>query len=193
MGMATRHIPGLSQPVLPSDLQPVVGNCFFSGRSPSRASCPGCCYINRCLCHGLGSHVQQVCSCEALDWAPTAVAHKLPRVASSMACFAPLQNAATRHACTGPYGQHCDHCVHQPPRRSTLPSHVATCLPSKRRRFGDAQVDLFASSDTSHCQLLYSLSEGTWRTGTQLASGLTKICVSPNKPSHTDPVQGQGG
>ncbi len=29
-------------------------------------------------------------------------------------------------ACTGPYGQHCDRCVHQPPRRSTLTSHVAT-------------------------------------------------------------------
>ncbi len=193
MGMATRHIPGLSQPVLPSDLQPVVEIAFFRAGVLRGQVVQACCYINRCLCHGLGSHVQQVCSCEALDWAPTAVAHKLPWVVSSMACFAPLQNAATRHACTGPYGQHCDHCVHQPPRRSTLPSHVATCLPSKRRRFGDAQVDLFASSDTSHYQLLYSLSEGTWRTGTQLASGLTQICVSPNKPSHTDPVQGQGG
>ncbi len=29
------------------------------------------------------------------------------------------------------------------------------------RRFGDAQVDLFASPDTSHCQLFFSLSEGT--------------------------------
>ncbi len=29
------------------------------------------------------------------------------------------------------------------------------------RRFGDAQVDLFASPDTFHCQLFYSLSEGT--------------------------------
>ncbi len=29
------------------------------------------------------------------------------------------------------------------------------------RSFGDAQVDLFASPDTSHCQLFFSLSEGT--------------------------------
>ncbi len=29
------------------------------------------------------------------------------------------------------------------------------------RCFGDAQVDLFASLDTSHCQLFFSLSEGT--------------------------------
>ncbi len=33
MGMATWHVPGLSYPVLPSDLRPVVGSCFSSGRS----------------------------------------------------------------------------------------------------------------------------------------------------------------
>ncbi len=43
---------------------------------------------------------------------PTALAYQLPRVASSMACPVPLQIAATRQACTGPYGQHCDRCVH---------------------------------------------------------------------------------
>ncbi len=48
----------------------------------------------------------------------------------SMACSAPLQNAVTREAYTGPLGQHCDRCVHQPPGRSTLPSHVATRPPS---------------------------------------------------------------
>ncbi len=74
--------------------------------------------------------MQRACSCGALVRAPAAVAYQLPRVAGSMACSAPLQNAATREACTGPYGQHCDHCVHQPPRRSTLPSHVATRPPS---------------------------------------------------------------
>ncbi len=62
------------------------------------------------------------------------------------------------------------------------------------RRFGDAQVDLFVSPDTSHCQLFYSLSEGTLcMAGIQLASGLTQICVSPSEPSRTDNVQAQGG
>ncbi len=124
------RVPGLSHPVLPSDLQPVVRSWFSSGRSSPSASIQVCCCINRCLCHGLGCHVQRACSCGALDRAPTAVACKLPRVASSMACSAPLQNAATRQACTGPYGQNCDRCVHQPPGRSTLPSHVATRPPS---------------------------------------------------------------
>ncbi len=31
-----------------------------------------------------------------------------------------------RQARTGPHGQHCDHCVHQPTRWSMLPSHFAT-------------------------------------------------------------------
>ncbi len=126
MGMATRHVPGLSYPVLPSDLRPVVGSCFSSGRSSPSASIQACCCVNSCLCHGLGSHVQRACSCGALDRVPIAVACQLPRVASSMACSAPLQSAATRQACTGPYGQHCDRCVHQPPGRSMLPSPVAT-------------------------------------------------------------------
>ncbi len=130
MGMAPRHIPGLTHPVLPSHLQPLVGPCISSGRSAPRASIQACCCFNRCLCHGLGGHVQRARSRGALDRAPAAVAYQLPRVAGSMACSAPLQNAATREACTGPLGQHCDRCVHQPPGRSTLPSHVATRPPS---------------------------------------------------------------
>ncbi len=31
------------------------------------------------------------------------------------------------------------------------------------------------------------------RTGTQLASGLTQVCVSPSEPTRTDTVQAQGG
>ncbi len=228
MGMATRYVPGFSHPVLPSDLRPVVGSCFSSGRSSPRASIQACCCINRCLCHGLGSHVQRACSCRALDRVPVAVAYQLPRVASSTACSAPLQRAATRQACTGPYGQHCDRCVHQPPRWSTLPSPVATRPPSppleseasevaSRRSYPwraqscsrraltsarpsgrmatpprgtpadletlrDAQVDLFASPDTFHCQLFYSLSEGTLGTDALAHSwprGLRKYAFPP--------------
>ncbi len=130
VGMAPRHIPGLTHPVLPSHLQPMVGPCLSSGRSSPRASIQACCCFNRRLCHGLGGHVQRARSHGALDRAPAAVAYQLPRVAGSMACSAPLQNAATREAYTGPLGQHCDRCVHQPPGRSTLPSHVATRPPS---------------------------------------------------------------
>ncbi len=61
------------------------------------------------------------------------------------------------------------------------------------RRFGLAQVDLFASLETSHCQLFYSLTDGTLGTGTQLAAGPSQICISPSEPSRTDSVQGQRG
>ncbi len=89
-------------PVLPSHLQPMVGSCFSSGRSSPRASIQARCCFNRRLCHGLGGHVQRARSRGALDRAPAAVAYQLPRVAGSMACSAPLQNAATREAYTGP-------------------------------------------------------------------------------------------
>ncbi len=172
--------------------------------------------------------MQRACSCGALDGAPAAVAYQLPRVAGSMACSAPLQNSATQEACTGPYGQHCDRCVYQAPRRSTLPSHVATRPPSppleseasevasrhscprraqscSRRALTSARpsgrmatpprgtpADLetlrgrsgrpVASPDTSHCQLFFSLSEGTLGTDALACSwprGLRKYVFPP--------------
>ncbi len=64
------------------------------------------------------------------------------------------------------------------------------------RRFGLAQVDLFASLETSHCQLFYSLTEGTLGTDALAHSwprGLRKYAFPPSEPSCTDTVQGQGG
>ncbi len=149
----------------------------------------------------------------------------------------PSQETLTRRARTGPYGQHCDRCVHQPTRWSTLPLHVATrpppppleseasevasrhsysglaqpdsrravtsCAPRRMetpspdgpadlRHFGLAQVDLFASLETSHCQLFYSLTEGTLGTDALALSwprGLRKYAFPPVSLL----VQGQGG
>ncbi len=64
-----------------------------------------------------------------LDGSPTALAHQLPRVAGSTPGLEPSQETLTRRACTSPYGQHGDRCVHQPTRWSTLPSHVTTRPP----------------------------------------------------------------
>ncbi len=50
------------------------------------------------------------------------------------------------------------------------------------RHFGDAQEDLFAFPDTSHCQLFYSLSEGTLGTDALAHSwpwGLRKYAFPP--------------
>ncbi len=154
---------------------------------------------------------------------PSALAHQLPRVAYSTPCAGPLQNASTRQARTGPYRQHCDRCVRQPPGvviRSRLMSQLARhlhlrslraiyisgllnraadelsqqhALPGEWRlhpraiqliwrHFGAAQVDLFASPDTSHCQWFYSLTGGTLGTDALAHSwlqGLHKYAFPP--------------
>ncbi len=64
------------------------------------------------------------------------------------------------------------------------------------RRFGDAQVDLFASPDTSIATLFYSLSEGDPRHGRAAHSwprGLRKYAFPPVSLLAQHPVQGQGG
>ncbi len=48
----------------------------------------------------------------------------------SMACSASLQIAAIQQPRAGQYGQHCECCVHEPSRQSTLLSHVTTRPPS---------------------------------------------------------------
>ncbi len=65
---------------------------------------------------GWGGHVQRACSVGGLDGSPTALAYQLPRVAGSTPGLEPSQETLTRRARTGPYGQHCDRCVHQPTR-----------------------------------------------------------------------------
>ncbi len=63
-------------------------------------------------------------------------------------------------------------------------------------RFGAAQVDLFASPETTHCQEFYSLTEATLGTDALAHSwprGLRKYAFPPSEPTSTDTVQDQGG
>ncbi len=236
VGVAERHAAGPSHSSLPPNLHPVVRPFIPSGRSAPGTGLQARCGLHGCLRQGLGGHVQRACSVGGLDGSPTALAYQLPRVAGSTPGLEPSQETLTRRARTGPYGQHCDRCVHQPTRWSTLPSHVATrpppppleseasevasrhsysglaqtdsrravtsCAPRRMetpspdgpadlRRFGLAQVDLFASLETSHCQLFYSLTEGTL--GTDALAHSWPRGLSPSEPSRTDTVQGQGG
>ncbi len=87
------------------------------------------CGLHECLRQGLGGHVQRACSVGGLYGSPNALAYQLPRVAGSTPGLEPSQETLTRRARTGPYGQHCDRCVHQSTRWSTFPSHVATRPP----------------------------------------------------------------
>ncbi len=127
MGMAPRHIPGLTHPVLPSHLQPLVGPCDSSGRSQK--------------------HLR---SLRAVH-----VPGELNRAADEL---------SRQHALPGEWRLHPE------------------VLQLIWRRFGDAQVDLFASPDTSHCQLFFSLSEGTLGTDALACSwprGLRKYAFPP--------------
>ncbi len=63
-------------------------------------------------------------------------------------------------------------------------------------RFGEAQVNRFASPESSQVPAVLFPDRGPprhRRTGTQLALGLTQVCVSPSEPTRTDTVQAQGG
>ncbi len=225
--MAERHAEGPSHSSLPPNLHPVVRPFIPSGRSAPGTGLQARCGLHRRLRQGLGGHVQRACSVRGLDGSPTALAHQLPRVAGSTPGLEPSQETLTRRACTSPYGQHGDRCVHQPTRWSTLPSHVTTrpppppleseasevasrhsypglaqpdsrravtsCAPRRMETpspdgpadlatFGLAQVDLFASLETSHCQLFYSLTDGTLGTDARAHSwprGLRKYAFPP--------------
>ncbi len=129
VGMAERHAEGPSHSSLPPNLHPVVRPFISLGRSAPGTGLQARCGLHRRLRQGLGGHVQWACSVGGLDGSPTALAHQLPRVAGSTPGLEPSQETLARRACTGPYGQHCDRCVHQPTRWSTLPSHVTTRPP----------------------------------------------------------------
>ncbi len=129
VGVAEQHAEGPSHSSLPPNLHPVVRPFIPSGRSAPGTGLQARCGLHRRLRQGLGGHVQRACSVGGLDGSPTALAHQLPRVAGSTPGLEPSQEMLTRRACTSPYGQHCDRCVHQPTRWSTLPSHVTTRPP----------------------------------------------------------------
>ncbi len=57
-------------------------------------------------------------------------------------------------------------------------------------------MDLFASHESSPMPAVFLPERGPprhRRTGTQLASGLTQVCISPSEPTRTDTVQAQVG
>ncbi len=57
----------------------------LDGPGAPRTSVPAYCCHNRCLQHGLGRYMQRAGSLGALDRAPTALAHQLPRAVSLIA------------------------------------------------------------------------------------------------------------
>ncbi len=137
---------------------PVVRPFIPSVRSAPGTGLQALCGLHGCLRQGLGGHVQRACSVGGLDGSPTALADQLPRVAGSTPGLEPSQETLTRRALTGPYGQHCDRCVNQPTRWSTLPSHVATRPPPPPLESEASEVAFVTADELSRAAL-----PGEWR------------------------------
>ncbi len=191
--MAPRHVPGLSHSVLPPYLQPMVGPCFSLGRSSPIASIQACCCNDRCLYHRLGGHVQRACSCRGSGQGPGCSGISIALsywqygllCAASKCCYTrrmywSVQSLRAVHV-PGELNRAAAKLSHQP----ALPGEwqlLPEVLQLIWRRFGDAQVDLFASPDMFHCQLFFSLSEGTLGTDALAHSwslGLRKYAFPP--------------
>ncbi len=119
--------------------------------------------------------------------APTALAHQLHRAVDSASSLLAVPATAVGKAHASPHGQHCGCLVHQTVGRYTITPHVTARPPSPSleshavqvtaqscgRR---AQVDLFASHESSHCQLYFSLTEGPLGTDALAHSWPQALC-----------------
>ncbi len=218
------------------------GPCLSTGRGAPRTSVLAYCCHNRCLQHGLGRYMQRAGSLEALDRAPTALAHQLPRAVGSAFSLAAVPATAVGQARASPHGQHYGGLVYQPAGGYTITPHVTARPPSPHLESHAVQVTACCShpgaaqscgrralttayvprrvatpsrDDPADLESIRGSSGRPVclprvlplpavllpdrgpprhrRTGTQLASGLTQVCVSPSEPTRTDTVQAQGG
>ncbi len=186
--------------------QPLDRPCLSMGQGAPETSVPAYCCHNRCLQHGLGRYMQWTGSLGALDGAPTALAHQLPRAVGSASSLTAVPATSGKHVLVRTDNTAAvsyinwlwgirSHRMSQLARHLLLKSHTqfkslrAVHIPRKlnraadvlsRRltspgewrlhpetiwlvwsRFGEAQIDLFASHVSSHCQLYFSLTEDT--------------------------------
>ncbi len=130
VGMAPRYTASGYHPAVSPLPQPLDGPCLSTGRGAPRTSVPAYCCHNRCLQHGLGHYMQRAGSLGALDRAPTALAHQLPRAVSGAFSLTVVPATAVGQARASPHGQHCGGLVHQPAGRYTITPHVTARPPS---------------------------------------------------------------
>ncbi len=229
--MAPRYTASGYHPAMSPLPQPLDGPCLSTGRGAPRTSVPAYCCHNR-WAGSLG----------ALDRAPTALGHQLPRAVGSAFSLTAVPATAVGQARASPHGQHRGGLVHQPAGRYTVTPHVtarplspllesyAVQVTARCSHPGEAQSCGRRALMTAHIPRrvatpsrdnpadLESIRGSSGRpvyfprvlplpavlfpdrghprhgcTGTQLASGLTQVCVSPSEPTRKDTVQTQGG
>ncbi len=130
VGMAPRYTVRGYHPAVSPLPQPLDVPCLSTGQGAPRTSVPAYCCHNRCLQHGLGHYMQRAGSLGALDRAPTALAHQLPRAVGSAFSLTAVPATAVGQARASPHGQHCGGLVHQPAGRYTITPQVTARLPS---------------------------------------------------------------
>ncbi len=126
--MAPRYISSKHHSGVSLLIQPLDGPCHSMDRGAPRTSIPAYCFQNRYLQHGLGRYMQWAGSLWALNGAPTALAHQLPRAVGSAFSLTAAPATAVRQACVSLHGQHCGCLVHQQAGRYT--PHVTAHPPS---------------------------------------------------------------
>ncbi len=128
--MAPRYTSSEHHPAVSPFPQPLDGPCLSTGRGALRTSVPAYCCHTRCLQRGLGHYMQRAGSLGALDRAPTALAHQLPRAVGSASSPTAVLATAVGQAHASPPGQHCGCLVYQPVGRYTITPHVTARPPS---------------------------------------------------------------
>ncbi len=121
-------------------LQALDGLCLSTGRGAPRTSVPAYCCHNRCLQHGQGRYMKRAGSLWALDGAPTALAHQLPRAVGSASSLMAVPATAVGQAHISSHGQHRGCLVHQPVGRYTIKPHVTARPPSPTLESHAAQI-----------------------------------------------------
>ncbi len=120
--------------------QPLDGLCLSTGQGAPETSVPAYCCHNRCLQHGLGRYMQWAGSLGALDGAPTALAHQLPRAVGSASSLTAVPATSVGQARAITHGQHCRCLVHQLVVRYTITPHVTAHPPSPPQESHAVQV-----------------------------------------------------
>ncbi len=130
VGMAPRYTLSGHHPAVSPFPQPLDGPCLSTGRGAPRTSVPPYCCHNRCLQHRLGRYMQRADSLGALDRAPTALTHQLPRAVGSASSLTAVPATAVGQARVSLHRQHCGCLIHQPVGRYTITPHVTARPPS---------------------------------------------------------------
>ncbi|KAI2644665.1 Transposon Ty3-G Gag-Pol polyprotein [Labeo rohita] len=147
VGVASRHISSEHHTIVSPDTEPLDRHCVPTVRSsPGTGVQTHHCH-HRCFRDRLGCHLQWAGSFRGLDRPPTVLAHKLSGVVGSAPSPEEVPTYDSGQAHVGQVSLGGEWRLH--------PQSVQLIWD----RFGQAQLDLFASPESTHCQLWYGLTE----------------------------------